>query len=70
MLKVWALLDDRAGNNNQVLAVAEALDIPFEEKKIQYNKFVKLYPVFPRIHLFERYFLIYRNLRKTFRYSQ
>jgi len=42
MLKVWALLDDRAGNNNQVLAVAEALDIPFEEKKIHYNKFVKL----------------------------
>ncbi len=41
-MKVWALLDDRMGNNNQVLGVAEALGAPFEEKKIAYDKWVRL----------------------------
>ena len=43
---VWALLDDRAGNNSQVLGVAEALGIPFEQKKVSYTKWVKLHNVF------------------------
>lgn len=42
MTKIWALLDDRMGNVNQVLGVAEALKMPFEVKKINYNKWVKL----------------------------
>ncbi|MBO5997016.1 MAG: mitochondrial fission ELM1 family protein [Alphaproteobacteria bacterium] len=42
MTKIWALLDDRMGNNNQVLGVAEALDLPFETKKIAYNKLIFL----------------------------
>ena len=42
MAKIWALLDDRTGNNNQILGVAEALHMPFEVKKIAYNKWVKL----------------------------
>jgi len=42
MTTIWALMDDRTGNVNQVLGVAEALNMPFEEKKIVYNKWVKL----------------------------
>ena len=42
MTTVWALTDDRRGNVNQVLGVAEALKIPFEIKKITYDKWVKL----------------------------
>ena len=42
MIKIWALLDDRMGNNNQILGVAEALGMPFEQKKIVYNKWVCL----------------------------
>ena len=37
MTTIWALTDDRTGNVNQVLGVAEALNMPFEEKKIVYN---------------------------------
>ena len=39
---VWVLQDDRAGNVNQLLGVAEALNIPFEVKKITYTKWVRL----------------------------
>lgn len=39
---VWVLQDDRAGNVNQLLGVAEALGFPFEVKKITYTKWVKL----------------------------
>lgn len=42
MVKIWALLDDRIGNVNQILGVAEALDLDFEVKKISYDKKVKL----------------------------
>ena len=42
MLKIWALLDDRTGNNNQILGVAEALKLPFEEKRITYDKWIRL----------------------------
>lgn len=45
-MRIWALLDDRAGNNSQVLGVAEALDMPFEQKKLTYTKWVKLHNIF------------------------
>ena len=41
-MKVWILADDRAGNVNQLLGVAEALHEPFERKDIRYTKWVKL----------------------------
>jgi mitochondrial fission protein ELM1 len=34
---VWCLLSHRTGDNNQVLALAEALGWPFEEKRLAYN---------------------------------
>lgn len=40
--KVWILADDRMGNVNQLLGVAEALGLPFERKDISYNKWIKL----------------------------
>ncbi len=42
MTKIWALTDDRMGNVNQVLGVAEALKVPFAIKKVTYDKWVKL----------------------------
>lgn len=39
---IWILADDRAGNVNQLLGIAEALNEPFERKDIRYNKWVKL----------------------------
>jgi mitochondrial fission protein ELM1 len=39
---IWALTDDRIGNVNQVLGVAESLGIPFERKEIRYNKHASL----------------------------
>jgi len=35
--RVWALLGERVGDNNQVLALAEALGWPFETKSLTYN---------------------------------
>ena len=40
--KIWVLADDRAGNNAQVLGVAEALKLPFETKEIRYNPLAEL----------------------------
>ena len=34
-LRVWALLGPHRGDNNQILALAEALGLPFEEKWLQ-----------------------------------
>lgn len=34
---IWALLGHRRGDNNQVLALAEALKLPFETRTLQYN---------------------------------
>lgn len=34
---IWALTDDRAGNVNQVLGVANSLGVPYETKDIIYN---------------------------------
>ena len=42
MQKIWLLTDDRMGNVNQLLGVAEALNLPFERKEIRYTKWVKL----------------------------
>lgn len=39
---VWILADDRTGNVNQLLGIAERLPYPFEQKNIRYNKFIKL----------------------------
>jgi len=41
-MKVWVLADDRAGNVNQLLGIAEALAWPYERKDIRYNRWVKL----------------------------
>jgi mitochondrial fission protein ELM1 len=43
-LRVWALLGPHRGDNNQVLALAEALRIPFEEKWLRYNQLRRLQP--------------------------
>ncbi len=36
--RIWALLGHKAGDNNQVLALAEALGIPFEKKYFSYRR--------------------------------
>ena len=35
---IWVLLGARTGDNNQALALAEALGLPFEVKKLDYNR--------------------------------
>lgn len=40
--RIWALLDERQGNTNQTLGVAEALGVPFEIKKIVFNELTRL----------------------------
>ena len=42
MKKIWILTDDRAGNNTQVIGIADALGLPYEEKKLSYNSLIKL----------------------------
>lgn len=44
--RVWALLGPHRGDNNQVLALAEALGFPFEEKKLAYNGLRRVPPIF------------------------
>ena len=39
---IRVLTDDRAGNNAQVLGVAEALDWPIEETRLAYDRLVRL----------------------------
>lgn len=39
---VWLLADNRAGNVNQLLGVAEELKLPYERKNIAYTPWVKL----------------------------
>ena len=43
-LRVWALLGPHRGDNNQVLALAEVLGLPFEEKWLRYNQLRRLQP--------------------------
>lgn len=40
--RVWALIDDRPGNNAQVLGVAQALGWSFEDKEVRYTPFARL----------------------------
>ena len=42
--RVWALLGPRRGDNNQVLALAEALGLTFEVKQLAYNNWRHLRP--------------------------
>ena len=42
--RIWTLLGARAGDNNQVLALAEALRLPFEIKQLEYNGLRRLGP--------------------------
>lgn len=42
MKRIWALTDDRIGNVNQVLGVAESLGVPFDRKEIRYTRWVAL----------------------------
>src|SRR6476469_3870015 len=43
-LRIWALLGSHRGDNNQVLALAEALGLPFEEKRRSYNALRRVPP--------------------------
>ena len=43
-MRVWAILGARQGDNNQVLALAEALGVPFEIKQLDYNRWRHLGP--------------------------
>lgn len=43
-LRIWALLGPRRGDNNQVLALAEALELPFESITLRYNQWRWLQP--------------------------
>ena len=36
--RIWVLLGARTGDNNQALALAEALGLPFEVKQLDYNR--------------------------------
>lgn len=40
--RIWALLDDRPGNVNQVLGVAEALGQPFTHKNLSYGLLARI----------------------------
>ena len=40
--RVWLLLGPRRGDNNQVLALGEALGIPFETRTMSYNRLARL----------------------------
>jgi hypothetical protein len=42
--RIWALLGARAGDNNQVIALAEAIGQPFEIKQLEYNGLRRLGP--------------------------
>ena len=42
--RIWALLGPHRGDNNQILALAEALGLPFEEKGLEYNQLRRLQP--------------------------
>ena len=43
-IRVWALLGARAGDNDQVIALAEATGLPFEIKQLRYNGLHRLGP--------------------------
>jgi mitochondrial fission protein ELM1 len=43
-LRIWALLGARAGDNDQIIALAKALGLPFETKQLGYNRLHLLGP--------------------------
>lgn len=43
--RVWAILGPHRGDNNQVLALADALGFPFEEKTLTYNWLRRIPPM-------------------------
>lgn len=43
-IRIWALLGPHRGDNNQILALAEALGLPFEQKRLEYNQLRRLQP--------------------------
>ena len=43
-LRIWAMIGARAGDNDQVIALAEALGLPFEIKQLEYNALCHLGP--------------------------
>ena len=42
--RVWVLLYSRTGDNGQALALAHSLGMPFEEKRLRYNKLREIGP--------------------------
>ena len=36
--RIWVLLGERRGDNNQLLALAEALQLPFQTRTLEYGK--------------------------------
>jgi mitochondrial fission protein ELM1 len=50
MTTIWVLTDDRAGNSNQAIALAQLLEIPYILKSLSYNKMAML-PNFLRLGL-------------------
>jgi mitochondrial fission protein ELM1 len=49
--RIWALLGSRVGDNNQLLALAEALGLPFETRTLSYRRrwirWLRLFPTLP-----------------------
>jgi uncharacterized protein len=43
-LRIWALTGARAGDNDQVIALAEAIGLPFEIRKLEFNALCNLGP--------------------------
>jgi mitochondrial fission protein ELM1 len=43
-MRIWALLGPHRGDNNQVIALAEALGLPFETISLRYNQWRRLQP--------------------------
>ena len=43
-IRVWALLGPHRGDNNQILALAEALGFGFEQKPLEFNQLRRLQP--------------------------
>jgi uncharacterized protein len=49
MPRIWVLLGQRRGDNNQLLALAEALETPFETRTLKYGRWWALWlRLFPR----------------------
>jgi len=59
--RIWVLLGSRVGDNNQLLALAEALGLPFETRTLSYRRrWIRWLRLFP-----DRPFLLDRRSRRT-----